>query len=417
MIFQPRTRRAVRCISALTLAGVLGLSGAAPYITLQPLSAYADPQSELDAAKAQLAEIGAEYQALQTELQQAGAQLEETASQIADTQTELESAQALLSNNVSSDYKKGSVSLIDILLSSQDFTDLISRVFYVSKVNDAQTNAIESVKELQVQLQQQQTEQQQALSDTQAKVDAQAENQARAAAVVDSLSAEVQAQIEAEAKEDENLAAGMQSAQDASNGASQVPITGNQSTSNNGGSTSGNNNQGNGNQNSNNNQSTNNQGDNQNQNQPSGGGSQNNTPTPAPEPEPEPETPSTGGGTATVSTPVGYALQMAGQPYVSGGESLAEGGFDCSGLVYYAYQKIGITLPRTSGGQYTYFRNNAGRFTTSVSQLQYGDVVFFPGHVAFYVGNGQVFGATRPGQVAGYGNIGWYGTFLGGGQL
>lgn len=416
MTFQPRTRRAVRCISALTLAGVLGLSGAAPYITLQPVSAYADPQSELDAAKAQLAEIGAEYQALQTELQQAGAQLEETASQIADTQTELESAQALLSNNVSSDYKKGSVSLIDILLSSQDFTDLISRVFYVSKVNDAQTNAIESVKELQVQLQQQQTEQQQALSDTQAKVDAQAENQARAAAVVDSLSAEVQAQIEAEAKEDENLAAGMQSAQDASNGASQVPVTGNQSTSNNGGSTSGNNNQGNGNQNSNNNQSTNNQGDNQNQSQPSGG-SQNNTPTPAPEPEPEPETPSTGGGTATVSTPVGYALQMAGQPYVSGGESLAEGGFDCSGLVYYAYQKIGITLPRTSGGQYTYFRNNAGRFTTSVSQLQYGDVVFFPGHVAFYVGNGQVFGATRPGQVAGYGNIGWYGTFLGGGQL
>ena len=416
MTFQPRTRRAVRCLSALTLAGVLGLSGAAPYITLQPVSAYADPQSELDAAKAKLAEIGAEYQALQTELQQAGAQLEETASQIADTQTQLDSAQALLSENVSSDYKKGSVSLIDILLSSQDFTDLISRVFYVSKVNDAQTNAIESVKELQVQLQQQQTEQQQALSDTQAKVDAQAENQARAAAVVDSLSAEVQAQIEAEAQEDENLAAGMQSAQDASNGASQVPVTGNQNTSNNSGSTSGNNNQGNGNQSSNNNQSTNNQGGNQNQNQPSGGG-QNTTPTPAPEPEPEPEPPATGSGTATVSTPVGYALQMAGQPYVSGGESLAEGGFDCSGLVYYAYQKIGITLPRTSGGQYTYFRNNAGRFTTSVSQLQYGDVVFFPGHVAFYVGNGQVFGATRPGQVAGYGNIGWYGTFLGGGQL
>ena len=287
MTFQPRTRRAVRCLSALTLAGILGLSGAAPYITLQPVSAFADPQSELDAAKAKLAEIGAEYQALQTELQQAGAQLEETASQIADTQTELESAQALLSENVSSDYKKGSVSLIDILLSSQDFTDLISRVFYVSKVNDAQTNAIESVKELQVQLQQQQTEQQQALSDTQAKVDAQAENQARAAAVVDSLSAEVQAQIEAEAQEDENLAAGMQSAQDASNGASQVPVTGNQSTSNNGGSTSGNNNQESGNQSSNNNQSTNNQGGNQNQNQPSGGG-QNTTPAPAPEPEPEP---------------------------------------------------------------------------------------------------------------------------------
>ena len=117
-----------------------------------------------------------------------------------------------------------------------------------------------------------------------------------------------------------------------------------------------------------------------------------------------------------MSSPIAHALAMAGAPYVSGGESMAEGGFDCSGLVYYAYRQVGITLPRSSSSQREYFRNN-GRWTTDRSQLQYGDVVFFPGHVAFYVGNGQVYGARRPGVGASTTSMGYFGTFLGGGQL
>lgn len=403
----PRYRRAARALTAVTLAGVLGASGAAPYISTLPIAAYADTQSELDAARAQLSEIGAEYQALQEKLQQAGAELEETASQIESTQQELDQAQKLLSQNVSDDYKQGNVSLIDILLSSTDFTDLISRVFYAGKVNDAQTEAIDQVKELQAQLEEQQAQQQANLEATQAQVDEQAANQARASALVASLSAELQAELEAEAAQNENLASGIQSAEDASNGASNVPVAGNGSTDNAGGTVSGGGSTGGGSSNNSNN--TNN----------SGGGTQGggSTPAPSPTPEPDPAPPTNSGGSATVSSPISYALAMAGQPYVSGGESLAEGGFDCSGLVYYAYRQIGITLPRSSGSQYTYFKNNAGRFTTNKNELQYGDVVFFPGHVAFYVGNGQVFGATRPGQVAGYGNINWYGAFLGGGQL
>ena len=106
---------------------------------------------------------------------------------------------------------------------------------------------------------------------------------------------------------------------------------------------------------------------------------------------------------------------MEGQPYVWGGDSLADGGFDCSGLVVYAYSCIGVSLPHNSGSLMNYCKNY-GYFTTDISRLQYGDLVFWSGHVAFYVGNGMVFGATTFGQPAGYGQISWYGTPLGGGR-
>ena len=85
-----------------------------------------------------------------------------------------------------------------------------------------------------------------------------------------------------------------------------------------------------------------------------------------------------------------------------GGDSLAKGGFDCSGLVYYAYQCVGLTLPRIASAQRTYCMNN-GRYTTNPSEFQYGDLVFYNGHVAFYVGNNTVFGAQTFGTPAGYG--------------
>ena len=64
----------------------------------------------------------------------------------------------------------------------------------------------------------------------------------------------------------------------------------------------------------------------------------------------------------------------------------------------------------------TYIQNH-GRFTTDKSQLQYGDLVFFPGHVAFYVGNGNIYGARRPGVGASTCSMSYFGTFLGGGNL
>jgi len=91
------------------------------------------------------------------------------------------------------------------------------------------------------------------------------------------------------------------------------------------------------------------------------------------------------------------ARQHLGTPYRWGGESPSTG-FDCSGLMQYAFKQVGVDIPRVSQDQYT-----SG---TSVPReaLQPGDLVFFQKagdvhHVGMYVGNGQFLHAPRTGDV------------------
>lgn len=132
--------------------------------------------------------------------------------------------------------------------------------------------------------------------------------------------------------------------------------------------------------------------------------------TPAPEPEPAPvvaepavtqvaTTQPLAGQAATSATPVSYssdgsigaqavaiAMQHVGTPYAWGGE--APGGFDCSGLVVYSYGQLGVSLPHSSSALL-----HAGT-QVSAAEARPGDLVWTPGHIAIYAGNGMVVEAV-----------------------
>lgn len=80
-----------------------------------------------------------------------------------------------------------------------------------------------------------------------------------------------------------------------------------------------------------------------------------------------------------------------GTPYKWGGS--APGGFDCSGLVQYAYRQLGISMPRVSGQQ-----AHMGT-RVSLNRLQPGDLVAKPGHIAVYAGNGMMWEAPHTGAA------------------
>ncbi len=95
-------------------------------------------------------------------------------------------------------------------------------------------------------------------------------------------------------------------------------------------------------------------------------------------------------GNGNNATAAGIALNYLGYNYVYGGSSPS--GFDCSGLVYYAYQSAGINVPR-SGYSQAYMGSGV-----SYGNMQTGDVIIWDGgsHVSIYIGNGQMVHATNP---------------------
>lgn len=112
-------------------------------------------------------------------------------------------------------------------------------------------------------------------------------------------------------------------------------------------------------------------------------------------------------------------LKYQGWSYVWGGSNPTTG-FDCSGLMQWAYRKAGINLPRTSYEQYKASQ------PISKNDLQPGDLIFFKTadynpvtHVGMYVGNGKMFNSNNSGvmyndvfdsywgsRIVGYGRVG-----------
>ena len=94
--------------------------------------------------------------------------------------------------------------------------------------------------------------------------------------------------------------------------------------------------------------------------------------------------------TATRDAIVSAANSYIGTPYVWGGESMEEGGMDCSGFVYNALKDSGIDYGRTTAQGYRSYGTSVSK-----SEMKPGDLIFYGSngkatHVGIYIGNGQM---------------------------
>ena len=132
--------------------------------------------------------------------------------------------------------------------------------------------------------------------------------------------------------------------------------------------------------------------------------------------------------TASASRPTGHgpnydmamvAKEMVGVRYRYGGSSPSSG-FDCSGLIYYSYKRIGLRSPRTTRDLYRHAR------PVNRAELRTGDILFFRldgkkvSHAAIYLGSGRMVHAPSSGKRVSYASLRtrfWRNRFIGAGRL
>lgn len=334
-------------------------------------------QNEVSSLQSQLTTLMGKVNTLESELIQTGEDITKAQSDLVVAQKKEKEQYAAMKKRIKYMYEAGNDSAFETLVTSDDFTDLLSKAEYVQNVHSYDRKQLQEYVETKQQisdLKDSLEKDQKELESKQVEYEKQGDNLnnliTSKSSEVANLDSEIQAAAEAAAKEAAERAA-KEAAEKAAKEAAkkqQASAANNSTSSNRNNSTTSNNTTSNKNNTSNTTRPS----------RPSGNNTSSNT---------------TSGSNANGGTIVSRAYSQLGKPYVWG--AYGPSSFDCSGFVSYCltgrYTRLGTTL--TFMGW------------TRVSNPQPGDVVTTATHCGIYIGNGQMIHAPHTGDVVKVGPV------------
>lgn len=335
-------------------------------------------QEEINSTNDELVSLLVDVGILEDEIEQNEKQLEKVTEDLDKAQKNEKKQYKAMKKRIKFMYEQGDTAMLSSILESRSMADLLNRVEYVNEVYDYDRNLLDEyeatrkkVEDLKVQVEDEKKELETAKDDLK-------QQQARLETTMANLrnrQADAETQI-ASARDmarqyQQTIAEQNQIIQAEAARAAQAAAGGTSS-----GSSGGNTNSGSGNTSGNSGGS-------------GSGGSTGGVSVPEGDQNPPKRTNISG------TDVVNYALQFVGKPYVWGGKD-PNTGADCSGFTSYVYAHFGINIPSYSGSQ-----RSCGQ-EVSYANAQAGDLICYAGHVAIYMGNGQIVHAkgTAYGIVA-----------------
>lgn len=346
----------------------------------------ASKQNEVSSLQSQLTTLMGKVNTLESELIQTGEDITKAQSDLVVAQKKEKEQYAAMKKRIKYMYEAGNDSAFETLVTSDDFTDLLSKAEYVQNVHSYDRKQLQEYVETKQQisdLKDSLEKDQKELESKQAEYEKQGDNLnnliTSKSAEVANLDSEIQAAAEAAAKEAAERAA-KEAAEKAAKEAAkkqQASAANNSTSSNRNNSTISNN-------------TTSNKNNTSNTTRPSGNNTSSSTTKPSGN---NTSSNTTSGSNANGGTIVSRAYSQLGKPYVWG--ACGPSSFDCSGFVSYcltgSYTRLGTTL--TFMGW------------TRVSNPQPGDVVTTATHCGIYIGNGQMIHAPHTGDVVKVGPV------------
>lgn len=338
----------------------------------------ASKQNEVSSLQSQLTTLMGKVNTLESELIQTGEDITKAQSDLVVAQKKEKEQYAAMKKRIKYMYEAGNDSAFETLVTSDDFTDLLSKAEYVQNVHSYDRKQLQEYVETKQQisdLKDSLEKDQKELESKQAEYEKQGDNLnnliTSKSAEVANLDSEIQEAAERAAKE-----AAEKAAKEAAK-KQQASAANNSTSSNRNNSTTSNN-------------TTSNKNNTSNTTRPSGNNTSSSTTKPSGN---NTNSNTTSGSNANGGTIVSRAYSQLGKPYAWG--AYGPSSFDCSGFVSYcltgSYTRLGTTL--TFMGW------------TRVSNPQPGDVVTTATHCGIYIGNGQMIHAPHTGDVVKVGPV------------